>query len=911
MPVKLLLVDDKEENLIAVEAILESDGYEFIKARSGKEALKVLLHDQDFSLILMDVKMPGLDGFETAALIYERDKLKHVPIIFISAHSYSNEKMYQGYKSGAIDYIYKPIDPQLLKAKVSAYVEIYKKNRELIIQGQNMQKLNSTLKKQSQYVRSLIEASLDPLATINEQGIITDLNEAMTKITGLRREEITGTYFFDYFTDQQKAAEVYQKVFERGSISDYPLTLRHKSGKLIEMLFNGSVYRDDFRIVQGVVIVAREKFLSRYSRTLIETSLDPLITLNAEGKITDMNEALVKITGVARENILGSDFCRYFTDEDEARKICSEVFEKGSIIDSLLVLRHSDGKLTDVVFNGSIFRDGRGNIEGAVIVARDVTAQKLFEKELIEARSNAEREKRIAEEAVNSKQQFLSNMSHEIRTPLNSILGFTKVLLRTELNNKQEEYLKAIKISCNTLTVLINDILDLAKVDAGKMTFEKIPFRLSSSVSTMIHLFDTAIKEKNIDLELRYDENIPEFLVGDPVRLHQVLMNLLSNAVKFTSEGKITVKVEIREKIHDLYVIRIDVIDTGIGIPEDQVDRIFDNFEQANFDVSRVYGGTGLGLAIARHLVEAQGGKISVESKSGQGSKFTLTLSFPRADINSVVTQKEDMSEELDQSITGVKILVVEDVKLNQLLVKTVLNELGFEVALMSNGKLAIEELKKNHYDIILMDLHMPEMNGFAATHYIRNEMFSKIPIIALTADVTTVDLEKCKEAGMNDYISKPIDEKILYKKILRNLKESKLPVKPPKTDVIADDNMSVYRHVNLEYLVQLTRSDPDMRAEIIRIFINETPRLLSEMRECIQKIDWDGFRKAAHSIQPSLPTVGINREHLENLKIIQTYAATGEKTELIPDYFIRIEKECLNACEELKQELKFLGKEI
>ena len=208
MSVKLLLVDDREENLIAVEAILESDSYVFVRANSGKEALKVLLHDQDFSLILMDVKMPGLDGFETASLIYERDRLKHIPVIFISAHSYSNEKMYQGYKSGAIDYIYKPIDPQLLKAKVAAFVEIYKKNRELIIQGQNMQKLNSTLKKQSQYVRSLIEASLDPLATINEEGIITDLNEAMTKITGLSREEIRGSYFFDYFTDTQKASEV-------------------------------------------------------------------------------------------------------------------------------------------------------------------------------------------------------------------------------------------------------------------------------------------------------------------------------------------------------------------------------------------------------------------------------------------------------------------------------------------------------------------------------------------------------------------------------------------------------------------------------------------------------------------------------------------------------------------------------
>jgi PAS domain S-box-containing protein len=906
--IKILLVDDRDDNLVSIEAIFTNDGYQFVKARSGREALKVLLHDQDFSLILMDVKMPGLGGFETASMIYERDKLKHIPIIFITAHSYSDEKVYEGYKAGAVDYIYKPIDPQLLKAKVAAFVEIYKKNRELIIQGEYMKALNSTLKKQSQYVRSLIEASIDPLATVNEEGIITDLNEALTKITGVKREEITGSYFFDYFTDQEQATEVYQKVFERGSISDYPLTLRHKSGKLIEMLFNGSVYKDDLGVVQGVVIVAREKFLSRYSRTLIEASLDPLITIRSDGKITDMNEAMVKITGIEREKIIGTDFFDYFTEAEKARLICEEVFEKGSIIDSPLVLRNIKGKLTDVLFNGSIYRDGRGIIEGAVIVARDVTAQKRFEKELIEAKANAEREKKIAEDAVKSKQQFLSNMSHEIRTPLNSIIGFTKVLMKTTLTDKQQEYLKAIKISGNTLIVLINDILDLAKVDAGKMTFEQIPFRLSASVSTMTHLFETTIREKNLGLELQYDSKIPDFLTGDPVRLHQVLMNLLSNAVKFTSEGKITVKVKLLKQEGTRCTIEFCITDTGIGIPDDQLSHIFDNFQQAHFDVMRVYGGTGLGLAIARHLIEAQGGTISVQSKVGAGSSFSFQLVFNKSEVTELLQPAEDEQVEIMKSVRDIKVLVVEDVKLNQLLMKTLLTDFGFEIDVVDNGKRAIETLQEKHYDIILMDLHMPEMNGFAATRYIRNQMFSRVPIIALTADVTTVDLEKCRQAGMNDYIAKPVDEKLLYNKIIKNLQENLLLASGSEhTDVVRTN----YEHINLEYLVQLTRGNPEMRAKIIRIYLDETPKLISQMKNSLANMDWEGFRTAAHSIQPSFPTVGINSEFENMLKKMREYASRQENLEEIREYFGKIENVCVNACEELSMELKFLEPNI
>src|SRR5512140_1558872 len=280
---------------------------------------------------------------------------------------------------------------------------------------------------------------------------------------------------------------------------------------------------------------------SQYARSLIEASRDPLFTINPEGKITDINNASINITEVTRENLIGTDFFEYFTEPDKAREIYRKVFTDGFVADFPLTIR--DSRLTEVLFNGSVYKDEAGKVLGVVVVARDITDHNRVENELKdakvraesatkiaeEAKSKAESATKIAEDAVKSKQQFLSNMSHEIRTPMNAIIGFTKVLLKSDLDPKQKEYLTAIKMSGDALTVLINDILDLAKVDAGKMIFEQSPFKMAASISAMIHLFETKIQEKNLKLIKDYDTKVPEVLVGDPVRLHQIILNLLSN----------------------------------------------------------------------------------------------------------------------------------------------------------------------------------------------------------------------------------------------------------------------------------------------------------------------------------------------------------------------------------------------
>ncbi|MGZ4043060.1 MAG: response regulator [Bacteroidia bacterium] len=903
--VEILLVDDREKNLIALEAMLADENYTFVKATSGKDALKVLLHGHDFAIILMDVQMPLMDGFETAALIRERETLKHVPIIFLTADTSNQEDVFRGYKTGAVDYMVKPVSPEILKAKVSVFVELYKKNHELIVQGAFMKTLNEKLQQQSQYVRGLIEATLDPLITINSEGKITDMNEALTRITGIPREEITGTDFFNYFTKPNIAKQVYEEIFEKGSIVDYLLTIRHKSGKLTDVLFNGSVYKDEKGNVLGVVVVAREKLLSKYSRSLIEASLDPLITINSDGKITDMNEALANITGITREKITGTDFFDYFTDQEKARQVYKEVFAKSFVVDFPLTIRHKDGKLTDVLFNGSVYKDDRGNVLGVVIVARDITARKKYEDDLIEAKRNAERAKKTAEEAAKAKQQFLSNMSHEIRTPLNAIIGFTKVVLKTELTEKQKEYISAIKISGDALIVLINDILDLAKVDAGKMSFEKIPFKLSASIYAMLHMFETKIHEKNIQLIKKYDTAIPEVLEGDPVRLHQIILNLVSNAVKFTSKGQITITVKLLEEDDKTATIKFSITDTGIGIPENKINNVFDDFQQATSGTARVYGGTGLGLAIVKQLVESQGGKVEVQSKVGVGSTFSFTLTFKKTTEK---VEKENEDDVIIKNDAGsIRVLVAEDVVLNQLLMKTLLEEYGFQMDIAANGNIAIDKLKKDKYDIVLMDLQMPEKNGYEATEYIRKELKLEVPIIALTADVTTADVEKCKAVGMNDYISKPIDDKLLYKKLNKYLKRNNSkPVETMKeTETIAPPEKST----NLDFLKQLTKNNSEMITEMIKVYLEETPQLLARMRESLLNKDWEGIRASAHSILPSFSTMGISEEYTNMAKKVQEMAIKKENPESISLLVDSLEMVCEKAYKELQQEMVTLEK--
>jgi len=867
------------------------------------------------------------------------------------------------------------------------------------------------------YVRSLIEANLDSLATITRNGTILDANDAMAKVTGIDVKNLIGTDFSGYFTDSLKAKQGYLEVFNQEYITDFPLHILHADGSQIEVLFYGYVFNDDegeilalaaardvtektwvkdLRVANkklafqnsekekraAELVIANKELAfqnnekeqraeelvlanqelrfqnnekekraaelviankelrfqndekekraresielgairdsltraSQYTLSLIEASRDPLFTISIEGKIMDTNLASVKATGVPRDQLIGTNFYSYFTEPDKAKEGYLLIFEKGFVTDYPLTIK--DHVLTEVLFNGSVYKDEHGNVLGAVVVARDITDLKRNEKELIEAKIFAEMATEIAvdakavaenaaelsREAVKAKQQFLSNMSHEIRTPMNAIIGFTKVLIKTEISEKQKEYLNAIKTSGDALIVLINDILDLAKVDSGKMTFEVIPFNLKSSISAMLHVFETKFLEKNLELEYIFDDKIPDTLLGDPVRLHQIILNLVSNAVKFTHKGKVVVSVKSVAETDQQVTVEFTVSDTGIGIADKKLDQIFENFQQASSNTSRIFGGTGLGLAIVKQLVEGQGGEIQVESELNKGSSFSFYLNFAKTDLQSELHSNQLI---IDKEIKNIRVLVVEDIALNQLLIKTLLDDFGFERDIASNGKIAIEMLKSKSYDIILMDLQMPEMNGFEATEYIRNTLHSTIPIMALTADVTTADLAKCTSVGMNDYVSKPIDEKILYNKIIGLVrKPSAVQAKLLDKDVLV---VSKKKFTDLTYLRERTKSNNNLMLEMLEAYLEQTPALISTLTKSFKDEDWEMLQATAHKIIPSFSIIGMSSEFETIARNVQEYAVSRQKLEGIQEMVNQLEQGCMQACEELTEEYQTL----
>jgi two-component system, chemotaxis family, CheB/CheR fusion protein len=510
-----------------------------------------------------------------------------------------------------------------------------------------------------------------------------------------------------------------------------------------------------------------------YSEAVFATIHEPLIVLDKNLRVKSANRRFYKLYNTNVEDTEGMllyDLGNKQWNIPSLRELLEEILPKNTHFHDFEITHTFPGiGEKTMVLNARRIVQKRNHEELILLAIADVTEQvvalhkmKKNEIKLMEAMATAEN-------AVKFKQQFLSNMSHEIRTPLNSILGFTNVLLKTKLDAEQKEFLQAIKTSGTSLNQLINDILDLSKVDAGRMTFKKQPFEIKESIKSLLYSFDLKIKEKNIELIKDFDSRIPIMVLGDSVRFNQIILNLLSNAVKFTHKGKIVISVKLLNEDDENVTIEFAVTDSGIGIAADKTDSIFNIFEQAETGTANSYGGTGLGLSIVKQLVEAQGGSISLKSKIGKGSTFSFILPFGKTNMKS---EEETEIIKPDPEIKTMWVLVAEDIVLNQLLIKIILGDFGFEYDVAGNGKIAIEKLQTNSYDIILMDLHMPVMNGFEATEYIRKTMKSQIPIIALTADVTTADISKCKESGMDDYISKPINENLLYSKIVELVKK-------------------------------------------------------------------------------------------------------------------------------------------
>ncbi|MHC0445500.1 ATP-binding protein [Flavobacterium sp. 3-218] len=467
-------------------------------------------------------------------------------------------------------------------------------------------------------------------------------------------------------------------------------------------------------------------------------------------------------------------------------------------------------------------------------------------------------QRKIAERAVLARDSFLANMSHEIRTPLNAITGFTDLLAQTELDDTQRDYIESVQIASENLLLIVNDILDLSKMESGNLSIESERFNLKKTLKHVYNLLKVKA-QKDVEFNLFLDAEMPDMVIGDQGRLNQILVNLIGNSLKFTSEGEVTVSVKKIDETEEDYSLKFSVKDTGIGIPKDKLETIFERFTQGEESTTRKFGGTGLGLNIVKQLVELQKGEVHVKSTLNRGSEFFFVLSYKKTDSEETVVKTVSKND-----LGNLKILLCEDNVLNQKLAKSVINNFGFDLDIAQNGEEGIELLSKNEYDLVLMDLQMPIKDGYQTTEYIRNELNSNIPIIAMTAHSLVGEQERCYKVGMNAYVPKPFKQSVLLKAI--------------KTVMTPDSDAHQKRILDMSFLDEMACGDPEFKKDMIDLFVEKIPNQSAQLAEAFKNTDYENVKKLAHNMKSSMDIFMLN-DLSDCLTIIEEEALKGKFT--------------------------------
>jgi PAS domain S-box-containing protein len=651
---------------------------------------------------------------------------------------------------------------------------------------QALHQADASLREAEERHRVTLHSIGDGVIATDAQGRVALLNPVAEELTGWSNQEAAGRSMDEVFhiigeQTRQPVASPVAEVLRKGSvvglgnhtlliardggerpIADSAAPIRDQRGDIMGVVL---VFRDqtDERRAQAEMLQSRERY-----RGLVETTSDLVWEVDAKGNFTYVSPRSREILGYDPEELLGRPPWELMSDQ-EAQRVKAELqrlSRTASPINALVnTNRHRGGWPVVLETSGLPILDDQGRLLGYRGMDRDITERRRANEEL-------KLSKEQAEAASLAKSQFLANMSHEIRTPMNAVIGMTDLMLETPLDDQQREYLDIVKSSSSHLLSLINDILDLSKIEAGKVELERTRFGLRSSLEAVFSTQSPHARDKGLVLISQVRPEVPDALVGDIGRLRQVLINLISNAIKFTEEGEILVQVGLAEKIDRKVVLRVAVTDSGIGIESEKVAQLFEPFSQADASTSRKYGGTGLGLTISRQLVEMMDGQLWVDSQVGQGSTFAFTAtvaldlggpglgaSQPPADCPSAPEAKVDPPARL-------KILLAEDNLVNQKLATILLRKRGHEVVLAGNGREALEAMERERFDLVLMDVEMPEMDGMEATALIRARELRQgghTAIIALTAHALKGDRERALAAGMDDYLPKPLDAAKLY----------------------------------------------------------------------------------------------------------------------------------------------------
>jgi PAS domain S-box-containing protein len=626
-----------------------------------------------------------------------------------------------------------------------------------------------------------------------------------------------------------------------------------------------------------------------FYEAVVEDGSDIIFIVDYEGTIRYHNTAVHKTLGYRPKSLNGRNFFDYILPEtvDVLKRQFKKSQQRAYTQNIEFQFLCHDYSYRFLEFNAINLKHKEG-LDGFILDCRDIAQRKENEAELVRLQK--------------AKEQFLANISHEIRTPLNGIAGMAGLLGQNPSPEERETYLNAIKHSAENLKLIINDILDLAAIESGKLSFEKIAFNLKDFLPSLISTFMYQAREKRISLDYHIDENLNKILVGDPVRLNQILINLISNAVKFTHTGSIKVLCAAEREQKGICWVRIEVTDSGVGIPQDKLNTIFESFSQADASVTRKYGGSGLGLTIVKQLVELQKGRITVTSKENEGSSFTVLVPYGIG-RKGAVTQSSPKNEKALKAVNASQlvVLLVEDNDINRLYAKSILKNWQCYTDTAENGLVAIEKIKNHAYDVVLMDIQMPVMDGYETTKAIRlmNSPMRDVPVIALTANATKADVEKCIAAGMNDYLPKPFTPDDLYRKLFIEQKISPKHRVKVKSATLTPVNQ-LY---NLDYLRSVSGNNEEFIREMVLTFTQTIPPLLVEMKQALNDSDWPKLARQAHQIKPSFTLMGLT-ELRSNILFIEENSKASTKLDEIPQAVLNFIHQCEAVIPELSREV-------
>lgn len=799
--IKILVIEDNPGDARLINIYLKEffgDKFSFSSVDYLSKSLE-LLSRETFDIIILDLTLPDSSGLDTFKKVYQ--KSPEIPIIVLTG--LEDESLgINAMKLGAQDFLEKGlIKGKELSRSINYSIERFKLLKEL---SENAKKLE--VRTQDLLKEQLKLSEAQQLAHIGNWEWDMEKNtiiwsEELYRIFGLlpHNPNITFEKFHELvhpsdwwhlkrgIVEAKKTHESFNFYFR--IIPDSTTKTIHARCKVI-INEAGHAYKMT-GIAQDITDTVQKEELSKLVLAATQ-SYNSVVIIDKNLNIEWVNEGFTQLTNYTLKDLKGKSISVLrgnMRNVTQQKNMFESILKEKKPITFENINYSKQGKEYWVITTATPILGKDGQVERIIAIETDISLRKQIEEELVEANRITEQSlkkvnkmlveltaaKKELEESMKVKAQFMANMSHEIRTPMNAVIGFTELLLKTELSQEQKQYIEAVKTSGKNLLVIINDILDFSKIESGKLEFENIKFSLSQVISTVTELMLAKAGEKNIRLSTKIDQKIPDQLIGDPTRLNQILLNLVGNAIKFTNQGEVKITIELLSEATNVEELKFSVTDTGIGIPEDKLKSLFKAFTQVSNETTRKYGGTGLGLAIAKQLVEMQNGSISVKSKVAEGSTFSFILKFkknekPESGSNKVVAKLDF------KKLEGSTVLLVEDNLLNQILAKKVLTDWKLKVEVAENGLVAIDKLKKNNFDLILMDIQMPEMDGYDATKYIREKLTSpksETPIIAMTAHALAGEAEKCIKAGMDDYISKPFDTQALYLKIDAALKKN------------------------------------------------------------------------------------------------------------------------------------------